>query len=212
MSREAADALIRAHPAFAPLVEQHGVIALEPRELSPYEALCRHIVYQQLSGKAAGTIYGRFAALFGGDGPPPPDQLAQADLEHLRSAGLSRNKTLALIDLAKKICAREVPDRETCQTLDGDEVIKRLTDVRGVGVWTAQMFLLFTLARPDIWPTGDLGVRQGWRKAAGLDTAPSPAGLADIGQAFKPWRSYAALYLWRAADTPDPAAKGKAAG
>lgn len=210
MSKEAADSLARAHPAFGALIEQHGVLTLEAKPDTPYEALSRHIVYQQLSGKAAATIYGRFAALYGGDGPPPPAILAEADIEHLRSAGLSRNKALALIDLARKTDAGEVPERRLCESMDGDEVIQRLTAVRGIGEWTAQMFLLFTLARPDIWPTGDLGVRQGWRKAAGLEDAPSPKQLGEIGEAFSPWRSYAALYLWRAADTPDPAATGKA--
>lgn len=200
MSRKAADALARAHPGFAPLVRRHGAIELEPSGLDPYAALSRHIVFQQLSGKAAETIYSRFAALYGGDGAPPPETLAAEDPERLRSAGLSRNKARALIDLARKTADGEAPDAEACRGLDDDAVVERLTRVRGVGVWTAQMYLISGLGRPDVWPIGDLGVRRGWRVMAGLDETPSPAALEANGKSLRPYRSCAALYLWRAAD------------
>lgn len=204
MSRKAANALRRAHPAMAwavdTVIAKQGLAKLEPREIGPYEAMTRNIIFQQLSGKAAATIHGRFVALFGEDSAPPPALLAQTSEETLRTVGVSRNKALALKDLAAKVLDGTVPTRAECDALPDDELIARLAAVRGVGVWTAQMFLLFTLARPDVWPTADLGVRKGWAIASGDENLPAPKALEAIGAAFSPYRSYAALYLWRITD------------
>lgn len=204
MSRKAANALRRAHPAMEravnAVIARSGLAKLEPRDISPYEALTRAIIFQQLSGKAASTIHGRFLALFGGEAAPPPKRLLRASEETLRAAGVSRNKALALKDLAAKTLEGVVPERAECDALGDDEIVARLADVRGVGVWTAQMFLLFTLARPDVWPSTDLGVRKGWSMVSGLEDMPPPKELDGIGAAFSPWRSYAALYLWRLVD------------
>lgn len=202
MSAKAAEALSAAHPAMAAVVARHGVIELEPQDASPYAALCRAIVFQQLSGKAARTIFNRFAALFGEEETaPPPDKLAGSDIEWLRSAGLSRNKALAVLDLAEKTLSGVVPDRAACDAMADDDLVAHLTAVRGVGPWTAQMFLMFTLARPDIWPAADLGVRQGWRIANGWEDMPPLKGFEEVGEPFRPYRTYAAMYLWKAADT-----------
>ncbi len=204
MSRKAANALRRAHPAMEwavnTVMAKSGMVKLEPRDISPYEALSRAIVFQQLSGKAAATIHGRFLEMFGGDAAPDPKRLKRATPEKLRTAGISRNKALALKDLAAKVIDGTVPSREECDRTPDDELIARLSAVRGVGEWTAQMFLLFTLARPDIWPVTDLGVRKGWTQAAQTGVLIPPKELDAVGADFAPWRSYAALYLWRIAD------------
>ena len=204
MSRKAANALRRADPSMARVVNtviaKGGLAKLEPRDISPYEALTRAIVFQQLSGKAASTIHGRFLALFGGDTAPEPKTLLRASEEKLRSAGLSRNKALAVKDLAARVLDDTVPTRAECDLLSDEEIIVRLSAVRGVGAWTAQMFLMFTLARPDVWPSTDLGVRKGWGIASGVETMPPPKELDGIGALFAPYRSYAALYLWRLVD------------
>lgn len=205
MSRKAANALKRAHPAMdravRHVIADSGLVTLEPRDVSPYQALSRAIVFQQLSGKAAATIHGRFCALFGCEDAPPPDALAAATEERLRTAGVSRNKALALKDLAARVLDGTVPDRAACEAMSDAELVERLSAVRGIGEWTAQMFLLFTLARPDIWPTADLGVRKGWSIAAGMDDLIAPKALEAAGEALTPWRSYAALYLWRVVDS-----------
>ncbi len=212
MSRKAANALRKAHPAMEwavnAVIARSGMAKLEPRDISPYEALTRAIIFQQLSGKAAATIHGRFLGLFGGDAAPEPARLLRASEEKLRSAGVSRNKALALKDLARRVKAGDVPSRAECDALSDAEIIARLSSVRGVGEWTAQMFLLFTLARPDIWPTGDLGVRKGWAIAcarcadedAAIGALPAPRELETAGAPLAPFRSYAALYLWRITD------------
>lgn len=204
MSEEAATALRRAHPVMDRAVEivlaDSGLVELEPRPVSPYEALSRAIVFQQLSGKAASTIHGRFLALFDCEIAPDPALLAETSEETLRGAGLSRNKALALKDLASRTLDGTVPDRTTCEALSDTELVARLSAVRGIGEWTAQMFLLFTLARPDVWPTGDLGVRKGWSIAAGEEVLPAPKVLEEMGAALSPLRSFAALYLWRVTD------------
>jgi 3-methyladenine DNA glycosylase/8-oxoguanine DNA glycosylase len=182
------------------VIARSGLAVLEPRDISPYEALTRAIIFQQLSGKAASTIHRRFLELFGSETAPPPKRLLRATEEKLRSAGVSRNKALALKDLAARTLDGTVPDLAECAALSDEEIVTRLAAVRGVGAWTAQMFLLFTLARPDVWPSTDLGVRKGWAIAGGLEEMPPPRELDGIGAGFAPYRSYAALYLWRLTD------------
>lgn len=167
--------------------------------VGPYEALFRSIVYQQLSGKAAATILARAIALFPGDGYPDPDAILAADVEFLRTAGLSRQKAAALKDLAAQRIAGVVPGMGEIEHLDDEEIIARLTAVRGVGRWTVQMYLIFTLGRPDVLPIDDLGVRKGAELT--LNRSFTPKELGAYGERWGPHRSAAAWHLWRAVDT-----------
>ncbi|MBL4616536.1 MAG: DNA-3-methyladenine glycosylase 2 family protein [Robiginitomaculum sp.] len=183
-----------------------GLIAIHPKfsaattnTKAPYQALLRSIVYQQISGKAAATIFGRFLALFP-DEYPKPEELATADIEHLRSAGLSKNKAIAVIDLAAKTIDGTIPATTNLLEMPDDEIIERLIAVRGIGKWTAQMYLMFTLERPDILPLDDIGILNGVRAAYQLDARPTKKQLQEMGVNWKPWRTLASWYLWRAAD------------
>jgi DNA-3-methyladenine glycosylase II len=166
---------------------------------NPFQSLLRSIVYQQLNSKAAATIHRRLLALFPGE-HPDPDEILDTPDEVLRSAGLSRNKTAAAKDLARRTLDGTVPPRETLLEMADDEVIERLTLVRGVGPWTAEMVLIFQLGRPDVLAATDYGVRNGFRRAYGLEELPTPRELRDYGERWAPVRSIACWYLWRAAD------------
>jgi len=178
-----------------------------------FEALMESIVYQQLSGKAAATILNRVKALYckpdtptintrhGAALPfPTPEQLLSTPDEVLRSAGLSGNKTKAVKDLAAKTIDGTVPDIVTIKKMADDDIINHLTQVRGIGRWTVEMILLFNLYRPDVWPVDDLGVRKGYMRLQGLDEMPKPKELMALGEGYKPYRSVAAWYMWRAAE------------
>ncbi|MDX1419689.1 MAG: hypothetical protein R3181_06955 [Rubricoccaceae bacterium] len=196
---EAAAALAEADPVLGALIADVGPCTLAPRNQAPFPYLLRAVVYQQLAGKAAATIHGRVLTLF--DGAPTPEALLALPDEPLRGAGLSRNKLAALRDLAAKILDGTVPaDLDALRPLSDDEIVQRLTAVRGVGPWTAEMLLIFDLGRPDVLPITDLGVRSGFRLLHGLDDLPAPAALRAHGERWRPWRSVAAWYLWRAAD------------
>ena len=170
----------------------------------PYEALIRSIMFQQLAGAAASAILARLLALYGSDGryPTPGELLATTD-EQFRAAGVSRQKAGYLRDLARHLQDGSL-DLGALPASDDAEVIERLTVVRGVGVWTAQMFLMFQLGRLDVLPVGDLGVRRGMQLAYGLDETPSPAEATAIGAPWSPYRSVGAWYMWRAADIRTP--------
>jgi DNA-3-methyladenine glycosylase II len=168
-------------------------------EGDPYQSLFRAIVYQQLSGKAAGTILARTIALFPDHEFPPPAAFLAMDAETLRGAGLSRQKQAALKDLADKRLLGVVPEGAAIADLPDDEIIARLSAVRGVGTWTVQMYLMFTLGRPDVWPHDDLGVRNGVARVYGETLKPKQ--LLAFGERFAPYRSAAAWHFWRAADT-----------
>ncbi len=155
-------------------------------------------MYQQLSGRAAGTIHGRFHALYGGRAPEPDELLATPD-ERLRAAGLSRQKVGYLRDLAARVAAGDVP-LDRAETLGDDELVTALTRVKGVGRWTAQMFLMFRLGRPDVLPDLDLGVQKAIQLAYGLRAAPRPADVLRVGAPWAPWRTVASWYLWRYLD------------
>jgi 3-methyladenine DNA glycosylase/8-oxoguanine DNA glycosylase len=164
---------------------------------STFQALAQSIVYQQLSGKAAATIYGRLRDLF----PRrklTPERLRDAKDEALRGAGLSRGKTLALRDLATRTLAGTVPDVERLHTMSDDAIVDRLVQVRGIGRWTVQMLLIFRLGRPDVLPIDDYGVRAGFQKAYGKRKMPTPRELARHGERWKPFRTLGAWYMWRA--------------
>jgi len=193
---------LRADPAMAGIIERVGPIRHKPRRLPPFESLAQAIVYQQLSGKAAGTIFSRFLALFGtGDFPAPGDVL-RLDCEMLRTAGLSRPKAGYILDLAQKACDGLLPSLDECDAMTDQEIVARLTAVKGVGRWTADMLLIFNLGRPDVLPVHDLGVRRGFQIAHRKRKMPEPEALARHGKRWSPHRTAAALYLWRAVDLP----------
>lgn len=164
----------------------------------PYKALIRAVVYQQLSGKAAGTIYGRVMALYGRKHPEPAAILATGD-DVFRAAGLSRQKIAAIRDIAQKRLERVIPHQRTIAHLPDETIIERLVSVRGVGRWTVEMYLIFSLCRPDVLPVDDLGVRKGAEKMLGR--ALTPKELGAYGERWAPWRSAAAWHCWRAAET-----------
>lgn len=192
---------LQADPPLARLIEQVGPFELELRSMiSPFQALMSSIIYQQLSGKAAATIQRRVHALFPGDAPPDPDEILAVPEEALRGAGMSRAKVAAVKDLAAKALDGVVPARLALGAMDNDEIITRLTTVRGIGRWTVEMLLIFYLGRPDVLPVTDLGVRKGFMIAYGLDALPKPTELARYGERWHPYRSVASWYLWRAND------------
>jgi DNA-3-methyladenine glycosylase II len=173
--------------------------------IRPFDALAESIAYQQLSGKAAATIFGRVRALYPKRKWLDPEQLLATPDETLRAAGLSRAKTAALKDLAAKIIDGTVPSGRALIRMSDDEIIMRLTTVRGIGRWTVEMLLLFDLGRPDVWPVDDYGVRKGFAKTFGRRKLPTPKQLMKFGEKWRPYRSVAAWYFWRALDTPDKA-------
>lgn len=199
---DAALDVLNQDPALCRLIRAVGPFTLELRDMhDPFQALMRAIVYQQLSGKAAATIYGRVCALYPGDEPPVPQEILDTPPEALRGAGLSRAKTVAVKDLAEKTLAGVVPaTMEALVELPDEAIIERISSVRGIGPWTVQMLLIFNLGRADVWPVTDLGVQNGFKIAYGLDARPTPKALRDFGERFRPYRSVASWYLWRATD------------
>ena len=181
----------------------------EPKQsvlVRPFDALAESIAYQQLSGKAAATIWGRVRALYGKRKWLDPEQVLATPDEELRACGLSRAKTIALKDLAAKALEGIVPTGAKLAKMDDEEIIVRLTAVRGIGRWTVEMLLLFELGRPDVWPVTDLGVQKGYAKTFGKRKLPTPKQLQKIGERWRPYRSAAAWYFWRACDTVTPGA------
>jgi 3-methyladenine DNA glycosylase/8-oxoguanine DNA glycosylase len=192
--------LSKNEPRWKFVFEKIRPIKLEPREdVEPMEALCRSIIYQQLAGKAAATIYGRWRALFGSR-HPTAEQILKIKAEKMRAAGVSANKQKALRDVAQTRLEGLVPSRRETESLSDRELIDHLTQVHGVGEWTVQMYLLFYLGRPDVWPVGDLGVRNGHGILLNKRKIITPRELEKWGEKFGPYRSFAALYLWRLAD------------
>jgi 3-methyladenine DNA glycosylase/8-oxoguanine DNA glycosylase len=194
-------ALVEADPDFGAAMRRVGVVhrPAEPRG-SPFEALLRSIVYQQLSGKAAGTIHGRVCALFP-RARPTAEVMAGLPPDLLRSAGLSRAKTLAVHDLAARTLDGTVPASTAgMHGREEEEIITRLTAVRGVGRWTVEMFLMFRLGRPDVLPVADLGIQKGFAVAFGKRKLPTPHQLLRRGERWRPWRTVASWYLWAMAD------------
>jgi len=171
--------------------------------IRPFDALAESIAYQQLSGKAAATIFGRVRALYPKRKWLDPEQLLATPDETLRAAGLSRAKTAALKDLAAKTIDGTVPAGRALFRMSDDEIITRLTAVRGIGRWTVEMLLLFDLGRPDVWPVDDYGVRKGFAKTFGRRKLPTPKQLMKFGEKWRPYRSVAAWYFWRALDTAE---------
>jgi DNA-3-methyladenine glycosylase II len=173
--------------------------------IRPFDALAESIAYQQLTGKAAATIFGRVRALYPKRKWLDPKQLLATPDETLRAAGLSRAKTAALKDLAAKTIDGTVPSGRALLRMTDDEIITRLTTVRGIGRWTVEMLLLFDLGRPDVWPVDDYGVRKGFAKTFRRRELPTPKQLMKLGEKWRPYRSVAAWYFWRALDAPEKA-------
>jgi DNA-3-methyladenine glycosylase II len=199
MSQHIIDHLTRADPVLGGLIRAVGPCVFEADvDCHPFQALAQAIAHQQLNGTAAKTILGRLIESCGGGMFPTPEQLLAAPVDSLRAAGFSFAKAAALRDLAEKTLADVVPDAATLLQLPDEEIITRLTQVRGIGRWTVEMLLIFRLARPDVLPVDDFGVRNGFRLAYGLSRMPQPKALAAWGERWKPYRSTAAWYLWRA--------------
>lgn len=203
LHRDAADVLVTRDPVVAALVRTHGPIRLRPRPpvARRFESLSRAIAYQQLAGKAASSIWARVRAL--SDGEFTPEVVLALPVEALRGAGLSQAKTDAIRDLARLVVAGDIR-LDAAGRLADDEVVAMLTRARGIGPWTAHMFLMFDLHRLDVWPSGDYGVRVGFGRAFGLAEPPSPRELDEMGEPFRPYRSVVAWYCWRVVDTTLP--------
>ena len=194
----AAKILAERDPVLRRLVAEAGLPRVTPPTDSHFAALVRAITYQQLAGAAASAIHGRLITAMGGE--VTPERLLSLPAEALRAAGLSGNKAASLQDLAAKMLdGTVVLDPAGLRRQSDTELVERLSEVRGIGKWTAEMFLMFQLRRLDVWPTGDLGVRKGFGLAWGIP-APTPKQLEALGEPYHPYRSVVAWYCWRAAE------------
>jgi DNA-3-methyladenine glycosylase II len=203
MVAENTDALrhLQRDKLFAALIDRVGPPRLGvQRGRSPYEALIRAIAHQQLHGRAALAILARFEALYPRHGFPEPQQVLATPEPALRACGFSGSKIAAMRAICAATLDGTVPTRRASARLSDEALIERLTSIRGIGRWTVEMLLIFTLGRRDVLPVDDFGIRDGYRVLYGLQTAPKPKALAEIGLAWAPHRSIAAWYLWRASD------------
>jgi 3-methyladenine DNA glycosylase/8-oxoguanine DNA glycosylase len=199
MSRKAVQHLRKIDPIMREIIDRVGPCRLKPNhEGTHFDHIVRSIIFQQLSGKAASTIHGRVKGLFG-DRHPTPEEIAAAPDELLRAAGVSPQKLKYLKDLALKVMAGEVT-LDAVHSMTDEAIIESLMRVKGVGRWTAQMFLMFRLGRADVLPTVDLGINKAVKKAYGLRRMPSPEKLQKIGESWSPYRTFACWYLWRSLD------------
>jgi DNA-3-methyladenine glycosylase II len=198
-------AVAAADPALATFIARAGPLESRPGQGDHFRSLVRAIVFQQLAGRAAEAIHGRVEAAVGGE--VGAAAILATSPEMLRAAGLSGNKTASIIDLATKSLDGTVP-LDGIEAFDDDEIVARLTTVRGIGRWTAEMFLLFELQRPDVWPVDDLGVRNGWSLIHELPEMIKPKALEAAGEPFRPNRSVVARYCWQAVHI----ARGEAPG
>ena len=195
--------MVERDPAFKPVVDAFGPPVLREPEEGPFAALVRAITFQQLAGRAAMAIHGRFVANFAGAiGPEAVLALPEAAF---RAAGLSGSKAASIRDLAAKATDGTVP-LDSLEALEDHEIVERLSAVRGIGPWTAEMFLIFQLGRSDVWPVDDFGVRKGYSAVHHLGKPPTPRELRELGDVYRPWRTVAAWYCWRAAETVVPQA------
>jgi DNA-3-methyladenine glycosylase II len=176
---------------------------------SPYETLVEAITHQSISGKAAATIFARVKALSSNGGIPTPQEMLKLRKPALRKAGLSGAKILAMKDLSQKTIDGIVPTLEQAQKLSDEELVKRLVSVRGIGAWTVEMFLIFRLGRPDVLPIHDLGVKKGWSITYGKKHMPKPKELLAFGERWRPYRTIASWYMWRACQRAGNAAMRK---
>ena len=196
--RAAAAQLAAVDADWARLVAAVGPCRLQPEPArEPYETLVRAVAYQQLHARAAEAILGRLLALYPPGAFPAPTALLATDSERLRACGLSARKVETLQGIARAALDGRVPSRAAAAALDAAALIASLTELRGIGRWTVEMLLIFGLGRLDVLPADDFGVRNGYRRLKGLERLPTPRQLAQAGQAWQPWRSVAAWYLWR---------------
>ncbi len=199
-------------PALGQVIRRVGPLQRDRRDYhEPYHALLSAVAHQQLHGKAALAILGRLKEHAGGELPAPQALLAMPDIT-FRACGFSGAKTAALRDIAARALDGTIPSRARARHLSDAALIERLTTLRGVGQWTVEMLLIFTLRRPDVFPVDDFGVREGYRLIHGLEAQPRPKALAQAAQIYAPYRSTAALYLWRVTDAPKLPRKKPAAG
>jgi DNA-3-methyladenine glycosylase II len=212
MTPESTAFLCRVDPILARLIQTVGPCTLKPRgRRSPYEALVQAVVFQQLNGTAAETILRRVKALFPGRRFPSPEDLVSISEAKLRSAGLSRAKTASVKDIAGKTLGGVVPTRRQITRLSEPDIRERLTSLRGVGPWTVEMLLIFTLGRQDILPATDYGVRKGFALTYGWKELPRPEELLEFGEKWRPHRTTAAWYFWRALELPAPPGQTRSA-
>ncbi len=198
--RQAIDTLKSQCPHMAGLIRDKGPFSLKVKpDADLFTSLASAITYQQLSGKAAATIYGRFEALFENN-QPVAAKAVNLSIATLRSVGLSNNKALAIIDLAEHTCSGALPDKRKMAGLDDEAVISSLCRVRGIGPWTAQMHLIFSLGRPDVMPATDLGIQKGVQLTYGLPALPKPEQVLEVTRHLAPYRSVASWYFWRVVD------------
>lgn len=184
----------------AGLIREKGAFTLQvPKNYDLFSSLASSITYQQLSGKAAATIYGRFEGLFE-DNVPRASVAVGFSVQELRAVGLSNNKALSVIDLAEHVCSGSLPNARKMASLDDDAVIETLCRVRGIGLWTAQMHLMFALGRPDVMPAADLGIQKGVQRTYQLPELPKPDQVLQATQHLAPFRSVASWYFWRVVD------------
>ena len=208
--RLAMDTLAAKDPLLAPLIKETQEFRVEKGAAgSPYEVLVEAITHQSISGKAAATIFGRVKALGSNGRIPTPQEMLKLRKPALRKAGLSGAKILAMKDLAKKTIDGVVPTLEEAHKLSDDELVKRLVSVRGIGAWTVEMFLIFRLGRPDVLPIHDLGVRKGWAITYGKKHMPAPKELLKFCERWRPYRTVASWYMWRACQRAGNAALRK---
>lgn len=201
MSPAALQHLAAADPVMAQLIREHGPCALQPEpRRSPFQSLIQAVAHQQLNGTAAATILGRFRQLFPVRRFPRAEEVAAVSDDQLRACGFSFAKIRAIRDITEKTLSGLVPTSRQIVKLSDEEIITRLTQVRGVGRWTVEMLLIFKLGRPDVLPVDDFGVRNGFRVAYGKRTLPKPKALLAYGRRWRPYGTTAAWYLWRAAD------------
>lgn len=197
---EAVSALRASDAQMADLITRVGPFELVlTDEWSPFQALVRSVIFQQISTHAGRAIQGRLFSLYD-DSAPEPDAVLQTTPEELRAVGLSQAKEKTIRNLAVHAADGALPDRAAMEKLTDEEIIETLTLHRGIGIWTAQMLLIFNLGRPDVWPVTDLGIRRGYKIAYDLDELPMPSELRASGDRWKPFRSIASWYLWRAND------------
>jgi len=200
-------AVLKRDKRFAQLIKKHGLPDGTKRR-NPFQSLVRSIMYQQVSGRAAATILARFTGLFPKGRFPAPEAVCNMPVEKMRTAGLSAQKALYIKDLAQKFSDGTVKHR-SLKAMTNAEVVEHLTRVKGIGVWTVHMFLISTLGRPDVLPTGDLGIRKGFQIIYGLKTLPDHAKMERLARNWRTHASLASWYLWRAADEAKPKARIK---
>jgi DNA-3-methyladenine glycosylase II len=204
MTEEAILHLTKRDKILGKLIERVGPCTLIPKNgRSPFESLVRSVVFQQLNGTAAATILARVKALFPGRRFPRPEDFLSTPDERLRSAGLSRAKTAAIKDISANTLAGIVPSSRSIVQMTNEEILERLTTLRGVGPWTVEMLLIFTLGRPDVLPVTDYGVRKGFARTYRRKDLPEPKELLQFGERWKPHRTTAAWYFWRALELPE---------